>query len=292
MEHKDGNHWVKVTEDGNTWISQKNKRGDSVIRTINVGPTMAQRWLDERNTHNRKFKKREIDIIAHDITNDNYWDTANYISFYFDGILHDGQNRLAAIVKAGKVVRQKIAFGIMHQAGAVTDRSKPRTLGDRTRLAGYEFKTKTLQTAKFLMEQLTGTTCPYDDEIVGILEQYKDVFNNVSEAVHTRGYDKQPALSGIAFCMLEMPDQQDKIMQFADKFNSGVGLTESSPILRLRNFGGGVGLKCSNNGSWRIDLFLKTVWAVRQFVAGEKVDRLYAAKRDSIVLPNVHMVGK
>lgn len=66
-----------------------------------VTPAMAKRWLDTTNLRNRNFLPGKIDQYAADMAAGAWALTHQGIAFGENKMLLDGQNRLAAIVKAG-----------------------------------------------------------------------------------------------------------------------------------------------------------------------------------------------
>ena len=273
------NQWTKVYRDGK-WKSIKTDGTMNLVMTI--GPVLAQRWLDNRNHHNRKRKEAQIGKIARDIERGKWVDTGNYISFYRDGELHDGQNRLAAIVKSGRQVKTRVVFGIEKDAVAVTDIGVKRSLVDRATLAGFEVEGKALRAARFVIEMLKRCNKVYDDEVIDFYSQYKNAFDRVAEVINTKWISKQPVHGAMALVGIQEPDKIENVVDFAKKYNSGIGIiNETHPALKLRNFA--MDHRQSNSGAWRTELFLKTLFACRAYLDGNrKINRLYRANEDTV----------
>jgi len=272
--------WTKVFKDGK-WKSVKLEGSTNYL--ITLGPLLAQKWLDNRNHHNRKQKVAQIGKIAREIVKGRWTDTANYISFYRDGVLHDGQNRLAAIVKSGRAVRARIVFGIDPMANMVTDSGVKRSLHDRATLAGHVCESKSLKAARFIIESVKRSKKIWDDEIVAFHDQHKETIDRVCETIKHRPVSKQPAHAAISLVGIQRPDKVEKVVEFAEKFSSGLGISSpNNPALRLRNFA--VDNSRSNSGAWRTELFLKTLFACRAFVDGKQIPRLFAAKADTVLV--------
>jgi len=270
--------WTKVFKDGK-WKSVKTE--GSVNYMVTIGPLLAQKWLDNRNSRNRKMKVAQIDKIARAICKGNWTDTANYISFYRDGQLHDGQNRLSAIVKSGRQVKARIVFGIDPLAIMVTDNGVKRSLHDRVTLSGHVCESKSLKAARYIIEMVKRSKKIYDDEIVAFHDQYQSTIDKICETIKHRPISKQPAHAAIALVGIQQPDKVEKVFKFAEKFNSGLGISSpDNAALRLRNFA--VDNSRSNSGAWRKELFLKTLFACRAFVEDRKITRLFAVKEDTV----------
>jgi len=253
------NQYIKVYREGK-WKSIKSDGTMNLSMTI--GPVLAQKWLDNKNNHNRKMKEAQVRKIARDITRGKWTDTGNYISFYRDGELHDGQNRLAAVVKSGRQIKTRVVFGIEKDAISVTDIAVKRSLVDRATLAGHDVEGKALRAARFVIEMLKRCNKIYDDEVIEFYSQFKDTFDRVAGNIDTKWISKQPVHAAIALVGIQQPDKIDSVVEFAQKYNTGIGIVnESHPALKLRNFA--MNHRSSNAGAWRTELFLKTLFACR-----------------------------
>jgi len=101
-----------------------------------VCPEVASIWLATVNTNNRKFKLDAIEQYANDMKA-NKWTTSRIV-FYHDGILCDGQNRLAAVIKSNIEVVFDILVGADYSEGVNIDMGVKRTQGDSLRLQGAD----------------------------------------------------------------------------------------------------------------------------------------------------------
>jgi hypothetical protein len=101
-----------------------------------VRPQIAAAWLNTINTRNRRLKPRAIEQYANDIKSGKW--TPSRIVFYHDGILCDGQNRLAAVVKSGVPVAFDILVGAADIEGVNIDMGVKRKQGDSLKLQGAE----------------------------------------------------------------------------------------------------------------------------------------------------------
>jgi hypothetical protein len=101
-----------------------------------VTPQIAAYWLRTLNTKNRHYKVQAIEQYAIDMKAGKW--TATRIIFYNDGILCDGQNRLAAVVLANVSVSFDILVGADYNEGVNIDMGVRRNQGDSLRLQGAE----------------------------------------------------------------------------------------------------------------------------------------------------------
>lgn len=82
------------------------------VRLTYVSPALAQRWLGETNTRNRKLDVGHVGRLADEMTNGRWDFTPQPIVFGDDGVLIDGQHRLAAVVKSGQVTPFMLVIGV------------------------------------------------------------------------------------------------------------------------------------------------------------------------------------
>ena len=112
--------------------SKDRKTLDNVV----VSPETAAHWLKTVNTKNRNFKPRAVELYANDMKSGKW--TPSRIIFYQDGVLCDGQNRLAAVVQSGVPVAFDILVGASYDEGVNIDMGVKRKQGDSLKLQGAE----------------------------------------------------------------------------------------------------------------------------------------------------------
>jgi hypothetical protein len=105
------------------------------MEVLDVSPELAAQWLT-RNTGNRPLSKGTVQQLADRIQRGEWQLTHQGIAFDEDGVLIDGQHRLAAIARAGVTVRLTVARGVPRSAFTVMDTGRKRTGRDALALAG------------------------------------------------------------------------------------------------------------------------------------------------------------
>lgn len=106
------------------------KTRDSVLIT----PEMAKEFL-KRNTNNRKIKTARINKYAAEMARGKWQINPEGISFYENGTLRDGQNRLLAIIKANTPTYLNMTTGVPNDS-VICDRGAGRSLGDILYMSG------------------------------------------------------------------------------------------------------------------------------------------------------------
>lgn len=105
------------------------------MEVLHVSPDLAAEWLT-RNTGNRPLSKSAVQQLVGRIQRGEWQLTHQGIAFDEDGVLIDGQHRLAAIAKAGTTVPLTVTHGVPRTAFTVMDTGRKRTGRDTLALAG------------------------------------------------------------------------------------------------------------------------------------------------------------
>ncbi|MET7377919.1 hypothetical protein ABZT08_03695 [Streptomyces sp. NPDC005526] len=105
------------------------------MEVVDVSPQLAMEWL-AHNTNNRPLSKSTVLQLAGQIQRGEWQLTHQGIAFDEDGVLIDGQHRLAAIVKSGITVPLTVTHGVPRTAFTVMDTGRKRTGRDALALAG------------------------------------------------------------------------------------------------------------------------------------------------------------
>lgn len=108
-------------------------------RIINIDPASAELLLAERNQGNRPPKPNKVQQFASDMSSKRWGLTGDTIKFAPDGRLLDGQNRLAACVRANKSFTTHVVFNIDPALFGRMDIGKPRNPADVLHIAGYKY---------------------------------------------------------------------------------------------------------------------------------------------------------
>ncbi|MEP9396465.1 hypothetical protein [Mesorhizobium sp. KR2-14] len=108
-------------------------------RILEIDPLSARVILEQRNKGNRPPKPNKVQQFSSDIGLDRWGLTGDTIKFGSDGRLLDGQNRLAACVRANRSFRTHVVFDIDPALFGRMDIGKPRNASDVLHIAGYKY---------------------------------------------------------------------------------------------------------------------------------------------------------
>jgi hypothetical protein len=108
-------------------------------RVLSIDPKSAEQILRDRNTGNRPRKPNKVEQFASDMAAGRWGVTGDTLKFAPDGRLLDGQNRLAACVRAGRSFRTHVVFGVDSKLFPRMDIGKPRNAADILHIAGFQY---------------------------------------------------------------------------------------------------------------------------------------------------------
>jgi hypothetical protein len=115
------------------------KNPPETSRIITIDPASAEVLLEERNEGNRPPKPNKVQQFAADMSSKRWGVTGDTLKFAPDGRLLDGQNRLAACVRANKAFITHVVFNIDPSLFGRMDIGKPRNPADILHIAGYKY---------------------------------------------------------------------------------------------------------------------------------------------------------
>lgn len=204
------------------------------IKKQTITPKQAAEWL-ACNTKNRGLAPRRVQAIARDIEagrwNVNESLTAPII-IGADGVLANGQHRLNAIVKAGKPVTAFVVHGM--EPNTRMDNVRARSMGDNLRMAGVKNYNHVAAVARIcvIYGASQANTVPTQEE----MQMAIDGLGITDIAPYVAAMMPPYRLSAVyAVWILARVSHPDAANDFMDQYKSGVGLSENSPILTLRN---------------------------------------------------------
>jgi hypothetical protein len=137
-------------------LSDLIKNSPENSRIIEFSPKLAEYVLTELNDKNRPMKPTKIRSYANDLSGGLWGLTGDTIKFGKDGFLKDGQNRLAAAVRANKALKTHVVFGIDPHLFARMDIGKNRNGADVFSIAGVSYANHVSATVRWLLILTSG----------------------------------------------------------------------------------------------------------------------------------------
>ena len=248
---------------------------------------MAAEWL-ARNTFNRNLSQHSVNRYASDMSAGNWTLTHQGIAFDDQGVLVDGQHRLAAIIKSGVDVRMMVTWGA---ARVGIDELRPRTAAEVIKFGAMSnwVDKKHLECAKQMVMLCSEGAPPYalsTNQLLEISEKNQDaiIFSSELFATNLRGISTAGARAVIATAYYHY--DHDDLREFVSTLYNGiVQSTDRSAVIRLREQLLVSGRGFSGGGLARRSMAWKMMRAVTAFCARQPLRSIMEQSRPAFTLP-------
>lgn len=211
-----------------------------------ITPERAEQYLG-KNTGNRSYKVRKIAAYARDMEAGSFVVTGEAIKFDWNGRLIDGQNRLAAIINAGREVTTLVVRGLDPDVQMYLDSGAKRTHADALKIHGASgnlnslaavvrivasYKEGTLPTAHSRAREFThAETLAFYDENADLLT----VADTLADRWARRLYTPNSALAAAIFLTMEVdPVEAHRFFQTTVDMENFTGKDDPRAVLLRR----------------------------------------------------------
>jgi hypothetical protein len=265
------------------------KRGMTNTREF-VTPDMALEWL-AANENNRKLRLDDVAYLKNCILSNAWRETHQGIAFYEDGTLADGQHRLTAIMEAGVGVWIWVARNMSRENADALDRGIPRNHRDHLHFNGIKSDARRVAACVCMINQYYTQRSEKasrwskrrlrPDEFA----KFYEAFSEAIEFAH--GPQKQLHSCVIAvIASAWFTQDRERLSQFCSILALGVASDSSDQAaIRLRDFL--LNKQYGQGEAARNDLFLKACSALRAFLDGRPLSKLYATNDHAFPLPGI-----
>lgn len=214
---------------------------------LTITPQFARLILDKFAPAgtNRRLRRMYSAQIAREIAAGRWnANTHQGIAFRTDGILQDGQHRLAACAESGIAITLPVTYGQPDNVFEVLDQGTPRTTADLIQRAGLDVPSTTnaAAIARLVMclrsKDFAGRMMARADVYGFVADNQERINHAVRVGMNTaKGLKAKtsPSMVGAAyFLIIEAGAPEAVAHEFFDRLKDGVGLAKRSPILVLR----------------------------------------------------------
>ena len=246
-----------------------------------VTPQMARDWLEKNNKGNRNIRKGDVDLIRQMIERGLWEPTHQGIAFYDDNTLADGQHRLHAIAQSGAAVWVNVTTGLPRRAIHAIDGGAVRTKLDRLQFSGIRTDKHRVAACDLLIRQYRAEEAgreKWTTEKIPSVEFedfYEKFLPSIEFVLSYKRPDRCPAPLTACVASAWFTQDRDRLAEFLGVMHTG---ESSGPrdraAIRLRDhitkgkYGAG--------SPARNDLFFRCCGALRYFIAGQPLSKLYA----------------
>lgn len=266
-----------------------NARGMVTIREF-VTPELALEWL-ANNQNNRNLRQSDVDYLRDCILSGTWRTTHQGIAFYEDGTLADGQHRLHAIVDAGIGVYVNVTRGLPMENADAIDRGIPRNNRDHLHFRGVKSDTRRVAACVCMINQYfverSGNATRWSKKRLRP-DEFAKFYSAFCEAIEFSFscHKQMHACVMAAIASAWFTCDRERLSQFCSLIGSGVATDPSDQAaIRLRDFL--IKKQYGQGESARNDLFLKACAALRAFLDGRPITKLYATNEHAFPLPTV-----
>jgi hypothetical protein len=214
------------------------------FEVIEITPELAGQWLG-RKRPNRNVRQRDVEKIARDIKDGRWQFNGDAIRFGEDGLLDDGQHRLAAIVLAGIAVPSLVMHGLKADARHTVDTGLSRKYYDMLAMAGHTDASALASTTRrmwhwdkglYVLHSASASVNPSIQELDDYLAEHNDELVNAVAWGRTVYKDCHVSPTVFATMAVILPRTKNgkKAQEFMSGWVSGASLETGNPILHLR----------------------------------------------------------
>lgn len=271
--------------------STPQRNGEMWSEMVLATPDYAHKVLKERNKHNRPFNYKYVSFLANQIINKTFKEHHQGIAFSKDGVLLDGQHRLAAIIEANIPVMLQVSYNVPDDSMIAIDDHLKRSVRDAINLHGnvaHETTNQEVSIAKFCLGVRGKRYSASRADIEVFLTKHSEAIKSVSEWLNLGGrrpgigragvraailsaYYVEPAQLLERFCaVLWTGEMEDKSEQPAITLRNAL---QSSYISKVRR-----------SQTW---CYLVTQRAIMAMSNGEKLAKMYCPQEDLYPFPGI-----
>jgi hypothetical protein len=239
---------IKIEEASNMTQETSNEYGTRT-QVMTITPILAQQWLDGASDFkNRRVKDTVILKYARDMESGIWQVNGETIKFaHRNGaaVMIDGQHRALACVKSGSAFTSLVVFGVDEATYHSMDSGTVRQPADFLQRSGSQYVHSVVAAARMIFANgasgnpttRTRTSVATNQEILAIVANTPELERSAVALYKVAGGHSKllpPSLAVYLFYRFGQIDTNWRDSFFEGLYR-GVGLTEKSPILALRN---------------------------------------------------------
>lgn len=209
---------------------------------MTITPDIAGDWL-AKNTHNRKMSEQSAKDLAKVITEGQWVMNGESIIIGEDGVLVDGQHRLAAIVMANRAVESVVVFDAPPPAYETVDTGKRRNLADAlyvrdeanpqllANIAGWQWRFDN----NYMHTSVPSFYRPTHHQLIQVVDSHPELRAAAAASSEIRGvFDLMPKALAVFLRLKFSEHNADRCEEFFQGLATGARLEVGNPVLQLR----------------------------------------------------------
>jgi hypothetical protein len=259
-------------------------------RRVTVTPEMAREWL-LKNENNRPINRCRVELMRQQIEEGKWKITHQGIAFYEDGTVADGQHRLAAIASGEIAVEMMVTWGLSRVLIHAIDSGRPRSITNVLNFMGMNLSQSQVAICRALWQEyhavrretVWGNQAFDTGKFAVFCEHVADAMSFSLAPKVCRGLSNAAVSAAIASAWFTQSHVE--LERFKHLLHTGVGASsEESAAIKLREFLLTSSLT-SGGSEARQELFLRTCTALRAFLEGRSLSKLYCRVDSRFPIP-------
>jgi len=248
-----------------------------------IGPTQAKQLLKKNANNFRKLSQNKVRTYAHDMINGNWHLNGHVISISKEGVLLNGQHRLAAVVLSGKKIKLNILYNVPSDKGM--DCGRPRSVANELGV-----QTAFVSTIRRMMLGGKYAYLPLTfDDIYSFSQHHKKavcfVLENFPKPNKLQGLRISPVLGAIARAYHSV--NKEELLRFIRVLSLGVASgDEESSAITLRDWLIETGQRKMRGREFTLIAYRKTERALQAFLGKQSLKNLREAKEELYKIPH------
>lgn len=260
-------------------------------RRVIVTPKMAKEWLT-KNANNRHVNSSRVAVMRQQIAEGKWQITHQGIAFYADGTLADGQHRLSAIASGETAVEMMVTFGLSKELIHAIDSGRPRSMTNVLNFIGMKLSRNQVAICRALWLEYHAERkqTAWNHRVIES-STFAVFCAHVSDAVafaHPPSACRGLSNSGVSAAIASAWFTQSHVdlNRFKSLLHSGVGANpEEGAAIKLREFLLTTPLNQGGTEA-REELFMRSCTALRAFLEGRSITKLYCRKDARFPMPD------
>jgi hypothetical protein len=255
---------------------------------LDITPAMADAWLSQCNSHNRKLVDAHVDRLAREMKAGRWRLTHQGIAFSTNRVLLDGQHRLWAVLLSGVTVPMRVFFNEPRESLEAIDAVQARSNDQIITLAGGlgevgRVELAALRAMKTGLGSYMRMTAGEEAEFLLLYREGISFAHKILPASRLRGVATAVVRAVLARAFYSADPAV--LQHFADVLRTGLATgPRDQPITVLLNFLICAAQQVRGRPDSR-EIYGKVERALVAYLTGEQLGRLYASTAELFPLP-------
>lgn len=178
-----------------------------------ITPEKAAEYLEKNTNNYRRLNKHKVAVYAEDIRTGNWETNGESVVFGEDGILKDGQHRLAAVVEANKPIMVVVVRGVDNSIGTY-DVGMGRTIAQIAKAEGVFLTHSIIGAANILHAGFhdAGGKATVKQYIYDHYDEFK-VADSIARSGNVHSVGRKASCCATVYCIRKLDLVNDDILQ-------------------------------------------------------------------------------